>query len=142
MDPGISDKSKPTDLSLTIVKDTELDLRIEAKTVVDETEVQREYLGPRGLERFEDHSNPYTIEPYGAMLAYVVDNNAQTWVTQIAAQMEKKLGAARCSALEIGTQTQPVSLHQINPRSEGGGSVKNIRVVHFALEIDAKPPMR
>ena len=75
--------------------------------MVDETEVQREYLGPRGLERFEDHSNPYTIEPYGAMLAYVVDNNAQTWVTRIAAQMEKKLERHKRPALEIGYRTQP-----------------------------------
>jgi hypothetical protein len=43
-DAGISDASNPTDLSLVLMKNNDLDLRIEAKTVLDAAEVKAEYL--------------------------------------------------------------------------------------------------
>ena len=75
-DPGISDEAKPTDLAIVLMKDNELDFRIEAKTVLNDAELTSEYLGPRGLQRFDDNSNPYTIQPFGGMVAYVVDADA------------------------------------------------------------------
>jgi hypothetical protein len=55
-DRGISDESNPTDLSLVLMKNNELDLRIEAKTILNEAEVKSDYLSTSGLRRFDDNS--------------------------------------------------------------------------------------
>ncbi len=141
-DRGISDDSNPTDLSLVVMKDSELDLRIEAKTVLSESEVRTEYLGTRGLRRFDDNSNPYTVQPYGGMIAYVVDSDAATWTTAIGSAVEKSVGAKRYGRLRIGGEDHHVSRHQVDYRGRGRAVRQDIEVLHLAIEIDAKPPRR
>lgn len=141
-DVGISDAANPTDLSLVLMKDNELDLRIEAKTVLNSAEVRSEYLGKRGLLRFDDNSNPYTVQPYGGMLAYVVDSDAATWTITLGAAVEKAVGAKRYGKLKIGREDHHVSSHKVAYKGRGREIRQNVEVFHLALEIDAKPPRR
>jgi hypothetical protein len=141
-DPGISDESNPTDFLLVLLKDNELDFRIEAKTVLDDTEVRSEYLGARGLLRFDDNANPYTIQPFGGMVAYVVDSDAKTWMAKIGAAVATAVGASRSSVIKIGTDDHQVSRHHVAFKPDGKDLRRDVDVVHFALEIDAKPPKR
>jgi hypothetical protein len=141
-DPGISDNSNPTDFSLVLLKDNELDFRIEAKTILDETDVRNEYLGVRGLLRFDDNSNPYTVQPFGGMVAYVVDADAKTWMEKIGAVVATTVGTRRSTVIQIGTDDHHVSRHYVKLKSGGKDLHHKVSVVHFALEIDAKPPKR
>jgi hypothetical protein len=141
-DPGISDESNPTDFSLVLLKDNELDFRIEAKTLLKEAEIRSEYLGARGLLRFDDNANPYTLQPFGGMIAYVVDSNAKTWTAKIGSEIAKAVGTTRSTSITIGTDEHPVSHHLITFASGENSLSQEVKVVHFALEIDAKPPKR
>jgi len=141
-DKGISDMANPTDMSIVFMKGSELDFRIEAKTVLNNAEIKREYLGPRGLDRFEDGENPYTIQPYGGMVAYVVDLDAESWSGKIATELEAKVGTSRTKSMIVGNSEHIVSIHEYELSTKDGPIRKHIDVVHLALEIDAKPPRR
>lgn len=141
-DVGISDTANPTDLSLVLMKDNELDLRIEAKTVLNETEMKAEYLGKRGLRRFDDNSNPYTVQPYGGMVAYVVNSDAATWTTMLGAAVEQAVGAKRYGKLNIRNEDYHVSRHRVRYKGRGNVVRQDVEVLHVAIEIDAKPPRR
>jgi hypothetical protein len=39
-----------------LLKDNELDLRIEAKTILSDVEIRKHYLGEEGLRRFDDNA--------------------------------------------------------------------------------------
>jgi hypothetical protein len=137
-DPGLSDHSKPTDFSIVIINESILDLRLEAKTIVKHSDIARDYLGSKGLERFEDSVNPYTLQRYGGMIAYVVDQTDDYWISEIDSRLAEKLGSTRCRRLEIDGRNLPISTHSLNY----DGDSYDISVVHLALEIDAKPSLR
>jgi hypothetical protein len=141
-DPGISDESKPTDLCLVLLKDNELDLRIEAKTILNDAEIRNHYLGKEGLQRFDDSANPYTVQPFGGMVAYVVDSDAKTWMTKIGAEMTTAVGPSRLGTIKVGPDDHRVSRHRIKIKSNVNEIRQDVEVVHFAIEIDAKPPKR
>jgi hypothetical protein len=141
-DPGISDESKPTDFSLVLLKDNELDLRIEAKTILSDAEIRKHYLGEQGLRRFDDSTNPYTLQPFGGMVAYVVDSDAKTWMAKIGAEMATAVGASRLGTIKVGPDDHHVSRHQIKLKAGANNIRHDVDVVHFAIEIDAKPPKR
>jgi hypothetical protein len=141
-DPGISDEARPTDLAIVLMKDNELDFRIEAKTVLNDAELRSEYLGPRGLQRFDDNVNPYTIQPFGGMVAYVVDADAHAWNAKIGRAIAVKLGSARSGTRIIGSVDHHVSRHHVRYDIGTKPVDRHVEVVHFALEIDAKPLKR
>jgi hypothetical protein len=141
-DPGISDEAKPTDLSIVLMKDNELDFRIEAKTVLNDADLKSEYLGQRGLQRFDDNSNPYTIRPFGGMVAYVVDADANAWNAKIGEAIAEKLGSVRSGTRVIGSAAHRVSRHHVRYVAGPKSLNCDVDVIHFALEIDAKPPRR
>jgi hypothetical protein len=141
-DPGISDESNPTDFSLVLLKDNELDLRIEAKTILNAAEIQSQYLSERGLLRFDDETNPYTIQPFGGMVAYVVDSDAKTWAEKIGTKVAATVGASRSGTIKLGAEEHQVSRHRVEFTSGRKKIRRDVEVVHFALEIDAKPPKR
>jgi hypothetical protein len=141
-DPGISDEANPTDFSLVLMKNNELDFRIEAKTILNDAEVKRHYLSADGLLRFDDNSNPYTIQPFGGMIAYVVDSDAKTWTGKIGSAVAAAVGAGRAGKLKIGNEDHHVSRHKVDYKAGGKAVRRDVDVVHFALEIDAKPPKR
>jgi hypothetical protein len=142
LDPGISDESNPTDYALVLLKDMELDLRIEAKTILSESEIRDKYVGHEGLLRFDDDSNPYTIARFGGMVAYVVDADAPTWAGRIATAVAAKVGAERSGSMTIGPHDHQVSYHHVSVNTPQGPAEYDIDVIHFALEIDASPPQR
>ena len=142
LDPGISARAKPTDLSIVLMKDGELDFRVEAKTVLNDAELETEYFGPRGLKRFEDSGNPYTVQPFGGMVAYVVDADASFWNTRIEASIATEFGSARAGTRHLGGREHAVSRHQVSPAATDASSPIDIEVIHFALEIDASPSRR
>ncbi|UVK46712.1 hypothetical protein BPNPMPFG_002414 [Mesorhizobium sp. AR07] len=141
-DPGIGDESSPTDYALVLLKDVELDMRIEAKTILDDSEVRGEYLGRRGLLRFDDRSNPYTVAPYGGMVAYVVDSDAKDWSGRIANAVAAAVTPERSGRMTLGCGEHQVSRHKVSVTAGGRIRDYKIEVLHFVLEIDASPPRR
>lgn len=141
-DVGISDMSNPTDLSLVFMKGGELDLRIEAKTVLNDKEVKSQYLGKSGLDRFEDGANPYTVQPFGGMVAYVVDLDGASWSEKIVAELEAKVGSTRLRSIVLNGGTHAVSNHAFDLSDAASVTRKEVDVVHFVIEIDAKPSRR
>lgn len=132
LDRGMADEAKPTDFRLTMVYDGQLDLRIEAKTVLTEREIRDSYLGTEGLRRFEDAVNPYTIAPYGGMVAYVVDQDKIKWGQRISKELKGKYSA---KSTEMCQDVHYVSSHVFD-------SDKSVDVLHFVIEIDAMPSRR
>ena len=141
-DSGIGRKSNPTDYALVLLEDRELDLRIEAKTILNDAEVRDEYLSRRGLLRFDDNRNPYTVERFGGMVAYVVDSDAKSWARRIARAVALAVGNDRSGVLTIGSGDHHVSYHHVSVTTDDGILERDIDVVHFVLEIDASPPRR
>ena len=142
LDPGISKEAKPTDYTIILMRESELDLRIEAKTVLEEREIKAEYLGLRGLKRFDDANNPYTISSYGGMVAYVVDHDAPTWSTKISAALLAEIGAERAGSINLGTRTHHVSRHSLSVATGEMTGQVDVNVVHFVLEVEASPSRR
>lgn len=140
-DPGISDKSKPTDMAFSMFKDNVLDLRVEAKTVVSDSDLKI-YTGRDGLMRFEDGSNPYTVAPFGGMVAYVVDEDAAAWSKKISAMVSSTVGDERTYMRKVGGADHHVSKHSFQHTSNEGTADYSVDVIHMAIEIDAKPPRR
>lgn len=125
-----------------LLKDNELDLRIEAKTILSDAEIRKHYLGDEGLRRFDDSTNPYTIQPFGGMIAYVVDSDAQAWTLKIGSAVAAAVGAGRAGTLKIAGEDHHVSRHKVDYKAGGKAVRRDVDVVHFALEIDARPPKR
>lgn len=140
-DPGISDNSKPTDMAFSMFKDGVLDLRIEAKTVISASDLKN-YAGREGLLRFEDGSNPYTVAPFGGMVAYVVDGDATTWSDKIAVTVSSAIGNDRTYVRKVGGDDHHVSKHSFRHTSEEGTSDYSVDVIHMTIEIDANPSRR
>ena len=141
-DPGIAAEANPTDLSIVLMKDDELDLRIEAKTVLDEADLKREYLGDRGLGRFEDGANPYTTQPFGGMAAYVVDRDTVSWETTIGHALAGHVGVTRLHSRSVAGSSHHVSRHHVVPAANAAFPAYEVEVVHIAIEIDALPSRR
>lgn len=140
-DSGISDASNPTDYSLVLLKDRELDLRIEAKVLLSQSEITSEYLGTRGLKRFEDASNPYTVSPFAGMVAYVVDDDESTWRSRISSEIERLVSGA-CRKVPMPGGEHTVSSHHLKHSLAGTPCSLRIDVLHFVIEIDAVPARR
>lgn len=85
---------------------------------------------------------PYTVQPYGGMVAYVVDSDADTLTITIGAAVEKAVGSKRYGRLKIGGEDHHVSRHKVAYKGRGRDIRQDVEVFHLALEIDAKPPRR
>ncbi len=139
-DRGISDEANPTDYRFTLLKDGELDLRIEAKTILEEADIGSEYLGARGLLRFEDTANPYTIAAYGGMVAYVVDHDGDHWRAVIASKIEANRRLDTLRTLAVGGNEHHVTAHVYGKDKDGVD--QKVDVVHFVIEVEAVPSRR
>ena len=80
---GIGKKAKPTDIRFYRIGSEILDLRIEAKVVLREGDLNRAYLSKHGLKRFSDPKEPYTDHEIGGMLAYAVTDDKAVWLVRI-----------------------------------------------------------
>ena len=141
-DPAIGKKTKPTDIAIILKAGEIFDLRIEAKTLVSEKDVESEYLSERGLLRFEDASNPYTVEPFGGMLAYIVRDPTPLWEERVRSNLLMKFGTERIRQAEIGTRVMTTSRHSFVIAEKGGARTIEVDVLHLAVEIEARPSFR
>jgi hypothetical protein len=122
----------------------EIDLRIEAKNVIRVSEIDREYLGPRGLGRFEDLRSPYTMERFGGMLAYVMDEDAATWQAGI----HQAICAVQPPLTILATTVAGEPLMTTSHDREVDNLLHGIRqrcrtdVIHLVLEFEADPSLR
>lgn len=141
-DPNRGRKTKPTDIAIIVRAPEIYDLRIEAKTLVEEAEIQSEYLSGRGLLRFEDKDNPYTTEPYGGMIAYVIRDDTALWADRVMTGLRTQFGDSRIGHAEIGTTQRMVSQHSYEAIEDGCRRIKKVAVLHLVAEIEARPSQR
>jgi len=143
VEEGIGSQALPTDIMIGVIQD-EIDLRIEAKNVIRGSEIDREYLGPRGLGRFEDLRSPYTMERFGGMLAYVMDEDVVTWQARI----HQAIRAAQPPLTILSTTVAGESLITTSHDREVDNPLHGIRqrcrtdVIHLVLEFEADPSLR
>jgi hypothetical protein len=127
-----------TDLKICIRSRGDHDLRIEAKVVLTPNDLKREYLGRAGVHRFGDVTAPYTIKPWGAMIAYVADKTTDVWLNDIAAGVGGIFGAAAISGTFAGL-AYPITIHDLSAVKDASPEV---RVVHMTFGIETEPSSR
>lgn len=140
---GIGKKSQRTDIRIAIVQD-DLDLRIEAKNILTGADLRRHYLGRSGLGRFDDARSPYTSERFGAMLAYIMDDDGPGWEER---RLEALTGATPALALrtmDIAGETMTITRHdrRIDSPEHGIAERRITDVLHLMLTFEATPPLR
>nr|WP_315381323.1 hypothetical protein [uncultured Sphingomonas sp.] len=85
---GIGRKAKPTDFRFYRSGLGDVDVRIEAKVLVNSSDLSSEYLSKsRGIGRFSDPIEPYTDELVGGMVAYTFTEDRTRWESRISAAM-------------------------------------------------------
>jgi hypothetical protein len=141
-DPAIGKKTKPTDIAIILRASEIFDLRIEAKTLVADADIATEYLSERGLKRFEDAGNPYTVEPYGGMLAYIIREDASVWQDRVRTGLLDAFGAERIGDIEIRQRARTTSKHSFTIIEKGSLRTINVDVLHLVAEIEARPSLR
>lgn len=139
MDPAIGDHSKPTDIAIELREGLIFDLRIEAKTVTTEAEVATGYID-EGLKRFDDASNPYTVERFGAMIAYVVNDDETIWERRVDAGVTTYVGSTRIGTTALSGRGFPTSMHRFIPDTKGPDEIE-VRVLHFVFPVEADPAL-
>lgn len=141
-DPAMGKKTKPTDIAILLAAEEYFDLRIEAKTLTEEADIQAEYLSGRGLLRFEDAANPYTDAPYGGMLAYVIKDNTSVWQDRIQHGVHAAVGADRIGEMSVGGRVRMTSTHSFLEVKDGVTRTVTVNVLHLVAEIEARPSQR
>jgi len=140
---GIGSRSLPTDIMIAVTHD-EIDLRIEAKNILKASDIVREYLGERGIQRFDDVRSPYTIEKFGAMLAYVMDEDAIRWKARIDLALQNAVPPLSLLATTIAGETLTTTSHDREVDSPLHRIRRRCRtdVIHLVLEFEAAPSLR
>lgn len=134
--PPIGDASDRNDLRLWIAKG-QLDMRMEAKVILDLKSLKDTYLGAAGVKRFDDQEVPYTTMPFGMMIGYVVDQNDRDWLDILR-------GAVRDQALYhhetsmFGNSDRFTTRHSL----PSGCRATHVEVIHLIAEITARPDAR
>ena len=137
LDPAIGDHSNPTDIKVELREELIFDLRIEAKTIATEGQVKTGYIN-KGLKRFDDAGNPYTIERFGAMIAYVVTDNESTWERRVSEGVTAYVGSMRIGTTHLSGRSCFTSTHRFVPTAKGPDEIE-VRVVHFVFPVEADP---
>lgn len=137
LDPAIGDHSNPTDIAIELREGLVFDLRIEAKTVATEGQVRTGYID-EGLTRFDDADNPYTVERFGAMIAYVVTDDEATWEGRVGTGVTAYVGSERIGATPLSGRSFVTSTHRFIPLANGPDEIE-VRVVHFVFPVEADP---
>lgn len=129
---------KNTDITVYGLDEVCLDLRIEAKVLFEAADVSREYGSQRGLLRYADPVNPYTIEIIGGMLAYCLTEDLTEW----AGRLEAALASVE-EVAAIATVTMPGEPNGILCCDVANtGAVRKVTVFHLGLEFDTDPVSR
>jgi hypothetical protein len=140
---GIGSRSLPTGIMIAVTHD-EIDLRIEAKNLVKDSDITSEYLGRNGLRRFDDVRSPYTIERFGGMVAYVMDEDAVRWRGRV----DQAISGARPPLTVLTTIVAGEALTTTSHEREIDSPLHQIKercrtdVIHLVLEFEANPSLR
>ena len=123
-----------------MIRSEDVELRIEAKVVVKDRDIEKHYLSKEGLGRFSNPDEPYTDELVGGMVAYTVTDDRAAWETRIGAEMTiASIPSFQYPLLQGGQQLLccqvPYTHAKTPPQSE-------VLVFHLVLELDCAPPAR
>ncbi|WP_395455693.1 hypothetical protein ACHMW5_11295 [Azospirillum melinis] len=139
LDFAIGDHSNPTDIAIELREEQIFDLRIEAKTVATEGQIKTGYIN-KGLKRFDDAEKPYTIERFGAMIAYVVTDDEATWEGRVSGGVTAYVGSTRIGTTHLSGRSFFTSTHRFVPTAKGPDEIE-VRVVHFVFPVEADPAL-
>jgi hypothetical protein len=126
---GIGRKAKPTDFRFYRSGLGEVELRIEAKVIVDDKDIGKNYLSPNGLGRFSDPVEPYTDTD---------DRNA--WQGRINAGMAS--AAIARFQHELQQNGQQLLFSQTPYTHEKTPPQREVLVFHLVMELDCSPSAR
>lgn len=144
-DDAMGPNAKRTDIQIAIHGDR-IDFRIEAKKLMAENDIAAEYLGERGLGRFDDVRSPYSLRPYAGMLAYVFDRDAVTWSGWIDAALRGSMPAVRMATTDVGGEVMLTTVHVRDVDLVDHGIKGRFRtdVIHLLMDLAShlSPPRR
>lgn len=139
---GIGRKAKPTDFRFYRSGLGDVELRIEAKVVVKDKDIENHYLSQHGLGRFSDSNEPYTDELVGGMVAYTVTDDRDVWSEKINAGMAEAnpvIPTFHHSLTKSGDSTLFCRIPYTHAKSPPQDEVL---VFHLVLEFDCQPDAR
>lgn len=134
--PPIGDASGRNDLRLTVVRHR-LDMRMEAKVILDIKSLNDRYLGAEGLKRFDDQDVPYTTMPFGMMVGYVVDDSRDGWLDKVHEAVRGR-GDQPFGFSTFGETQRFTTRHKL----PSGCQATHVEVLHLVAEIVARPDAR
>ncbi|MBP7065166.1 hypothetical protein [Ferrovibrio sp.] len=139
---GIGKFAKPTDIRIYRVGSESIDLRIEAKVLVKDAEITNAYLSDRGIKRFSDPTEPYTIHEIGGMLAYTVTESRSAWADKIGAAMAASVPPVESFKHQLDFTAQETLFSRVPYNCSNKQGRKETIVFHLVLEFDSDPPGR
>jgi hypothetical protein len=138
---GLGKHAKPTDIRVYRLGSEIIDLRIEAKVLIKDGDLQKFYLSAQGLKRFSDPDEPYTEHEIGGMLAYTVTDYRSAWVTKIDNALCASFPPIPTFKQRIYTSPDETLFCRV-PYSPQKGTRTDVLVFHLVLEFDSDPPAR
>lgn len=139
---GIGKKAKPTDFRFYRSGIAGFDLRIEAKVLVKDPEIDNSYLSSRGIGRFSDSKEPYTDELVGGMIAYTVSEDRGAWLEKIANKIPTSNSAIRTFRHAVKSSSEPTLFSLVPFKFPKRPQQSEVLVFHVVLEFDCLPTVR
>ena len=139
---GIGSKSKPTDFRIYRSGLGDVELRIEAKVIVKDKDIENHYLSQNGLGRFSDPNEPYTDELVGGMVAYTVSDDRSSWSKKIddgMAAASPTIPTFHHDLPQCGSSTLFCRVPYTHLKTP---SQSEVLVFHLVLEFDCQPAAR
>jgi hypothetical protein len=138
---GIGKHSKPTDIRVYRLGSEVIDLRIEAKTLVQDKDIST-YLSARGLKRFSDPDEPYTDHEIGGMLAYTVTDTSTIWTEKISGSFRSAAPPIPNFKHALLSSSDETLFCSVPYQRKPATSRKEVLVFHLVLEFDSDPAAR
>lgn len=139
---GIGKFSKPTDIRVYKIGSEILDLRIEAKVLINDKEINKVYLSNSGLKRFSDPMEPYTAQEIGGMLAYTVTDNRISWRDKIEASIGCSSPPIPSFKYRLHHTLDETLFCRVPYKSENKQGRTEVIVFHTILEFNSDPSGR
>lgn len=139
---GIGRKAKPTDFRFYRSGLGDVELRIEAKVVVRDKDIEDHYLSEHGLGRFSDPKEPYTDELVGGMVAYTVTDDRCAWSKKIDGRMAAATPAIPTFQHVLPQNSAPTLFSRVPYTHLKTPPQSEVLVFHLVLEFDCQPVAR
>jgi hypothetical protein len=138
---GLGRHAKPTDIRVYRLGSEIIDLRIEAKVLVKDGDLQKSYLSTQGLKRFSDPEEPYTEQEIGGMLAYTVTDDGASWLAKIESALRASTPPVPTFRQKIHRSLEKTLFCRVPYGSDPRTRI-DVLVFHLVLEFDSDPPAR